>query len=109
MTRKLATACFVIGASLAPIVAYAADVDTDRGHASAFVKDSVITTRIKAKLAAEHLESLTNIRVDTDADGAVWLSGTVGSDDEAQKAIDIARNTDGVKSVTVALRIEPDR
>ena len=108
MTGKLAISCFAIGASLVPIVAYAADVDMDRGHPTAFVKDSVITTKIKAKLTAEHLKSLKNIRVDTDANGAVWLSGTVSSNDEAQKAITIARNTDGVKSVSSTLQVEPD-
>ncbi|HEX8741058.1 MAG TPA: BON domain-containing protein [Casimicrobiaceae bacterium] len=109
MTRKLATACFVIGASLAPIVAHATDVDAERGRPEAYAKDSLITTKIKAKLAAEHLESLKNIRVDTDANGTVWLSGTVGSSDEARKAITIARNTDGVKSVSSKLRVESDR
>ncbi len=109
MTSKLATACFAIAAVLAPMAAYAADTDGDRGHPAAFVKDSVITTKIKAKMAAEHLDSLKNIRVDTDYDGVVWLSGTVNSQDEASRAVTIARNTEGVKSVSSHLRVQPDR
>ncbi len=109
MTHKFATACFVIGAALGPISAHAADSEMDRGHPTAFVKDSVITTKIKAEMAAEHLDSLKNIRVDTDANGVVSLSGTVESPEEANKAVTIARNTEGVKSVSSHLRVEKDR
>lgn len=109
MTRKLATACFVIGSALVPMVAHATDGDMDRGQPSAYVKDSVITAKVKAKLAAEHLDSLKNIRVDTDANGIVWLHGTVNSSAEAQKAVTIARNTEGVKSVSSQLQVEKDR
>ena len=45
-------------------------------HAVVFVKDSAITTKIKTKLAADHITSLERIHVDTDKDGVVWLSGT---------------------------------
>jgi hyperosmotically inducible periplasmic protein len=109
MTRKVATACFVLGASLAPMVAYATDTEMDRGHPVAFVKDSVITTKIKAKLAEEHPESLKNIHVDTDANGEVWLSGTVSSRDEAKQVVTIARNTEGVKAVSSELRVQKGR
>ncbi len=109
MMSKFATACFAIGSILTPIAVYAADADSDRGHPAAFVKDSVITTKIKARMAAEHLDSLKNIRVDTDRDGVVWLSGTVNSEDEASRVLTIARNTEGVKSVSSSLRVQPDR
>ena len=75
MTHKLATACFVIGTLMAPMAAYSADPDTDRSNPEAFVKDSVITTKVKTKLASEHLGSIANVRVDTDKDGVVFLSG----------------------------------
>jgi hyperosmotically inducible protein len=81
----------------------------DRGHPAVFVKDSVITTKIKAKLAAENLESLKHIRVDADTNGIVWLSGTVNSREDANKAVTIARNTEGVKSVSSDLKVQPDR
>ncbi len=42
MRYKLATACFVIGATLAP-VAFAEDKDADRANPATFVKDSAIT------------------------------------------------------------------
>lgn len=109
MTHKFAAACFVIGAALGSLTAQAADSEMDRGHPTAFVKDSVITTKVKARLAAENLESLKNIKVDTDAKGVVSLSGTVNSREEANKALTIARNTEGVKSVSSDLRVQKDR
>jgi len=109
MKFKLATACFVIGSVLAPVAAYAADGDTDRSKPAAFVKDSVITTKIKTKLAAEHPASAKHISVDTDKNGVVWLSGTTDTQAEADKAVEIARNTEGVKSVHAKLTVQKDR
>jgi len=109
MKYKLATTCFVIGSVLAPVAAYAADSDKDRSKPATFVKDSVITTKIKAKLAAEHLGSAKHIKVDTDRDGIVWLSGTANSKEEVNKAVEIARNTEGVKSVKSDLKVKKDR
>jgi hyperosmotically inducible protein len=109
MKYKLATTCFVIGSVLAPVAAYAADSDKDRSKPATFVKDSVITTKIKTKLAAEHLGSAKHISVDTDKDGVVWLSGTANSQAEVDKAVQIARNTEGVKSVKSDLKVQKDR
>jgi hyperosmotically inducible periplasmic protein len=76
MKIKLSLAAFVaMGAMVAPL-AMADDTDMDRSHPKAFVKDSMITTKIKSKLAADHITSLGRIKVDTDKDGVVWLSGT---------------------------------
>ena len=109
MKYKLATTCFVIGSVLAPVAAYAADSDTDRSKPATFVKDSVITTKIKTKLAAEHLGSAKHIRVDTDKDGVVWMSGTANSQEEADKAVALARDTEGVKSVNSHIKVHKDR
>jgi hyperosmotically inducible periplasmic protein len=109
MKYKLATTCFVIGSVLAPVAAYAADSDTDRSKPKTFVKDSVITTKVKTKLASEHLGSAKHIKVDTDNNGVVWLSGTANSQAEVDKAVEIARNTEGVKSVKSDLKVHKDR
>jgi hyperosmotically inducible protein len=75
--KMFAMSCLVAGVLLAPVAAMAMDdQDTDRSHPKAFVKDSAITTKIKTRLAEEHVTSLGRIHVDTDQDGAVWLSGT---------------------------------
>jgi hyperosmotically inducible protein len=109
MNKKLATTLVAIGVLLGPVVAMAAeDSDTDRSHPKAFVKDSAITTAIKTKLAAEHITSLGRIRVDTDADGVVWLHGTARTQDAIDKAISIARETDGVKDVHSRITVRKD-
>jgi hyperosmotically inducible protein len=108
MKLKLATACFVIGTLLAPIAAHAADSDSDRTHPLTFVKDSVITTKIKANLADEKLSSLTHIKVDTDKKGAVVLGGKARTQEQADKAVSIAQATEGVTSVKSHIRIKKD-
>jgi hyperosmotically inducible protein len=106
MKIKLAATCFVIGTLLAPVAAYAADGDSDRTHPMTFVKDSVITTKIKAKLAGKKMSSLAHIKVDTDSKGAVVLSGKVKTQEEADKAVSIARETKGVTSVKSDIQIK---
>lgn len=109
MKIKLATTCFVIGTLLVPIAAHAADdSDSDRAHPMTFVKDSAITTKIKAKLADEKMSSLVKIKVDTDRKGAVVLSGKVRTQEEADKAVSIARGTEGVTSVKSKIKIKKD-
>ena len=72
-----------------------------------FVKDSAITTKVKTKLAAKHLSTLTKIKVDTDENGVVWLSGKAPTADARDLAVQIAKNTDGVNSVHNDIAIEP--
>jgi hyperosmotically inducible protein len=102
-SAALAAACLLAGTAV-----YAQDADVDRSHPKAFVKDSAITTKIKSKLAADHLSSLAKIRVDTDADGVVYLSGTAHSKDQIERAVDIARNTDGVRGVHNGIVVKAD-
>src|SRR5664279_972233 len=109
MSRKLATSLFVIGSVLAPITVFAADSDADRSQPGNYVKDSVITTKIKAKLAEEHLGSMNHIKVDTDKSGMVWMSGTANTQEEVNQAVAIAKNTEGVKSVNSDLKVQKDK
>ena len=109
MRYALATSCFLIGAALAPVAAYAADGDKDRANPAIFVKDSVITTKIKTKLAADHPGSMKHIKVDTDQNGIVWMTGTANTQDEVNQAVTIARNTEGVKMVKSDLKVQKDR
>ena len=109
MSKKIAITCLITTALVLPIIGYAAeDRDADRSHAKAFVKDSAITAKIKTKLAAEHPGSLARVHVDTDADGIVWLSGHVRSQEQREKAVAIARDTEGVKEVKDHLHIKKD-
>jgi len=99
MNTKLTTRAMLIGALLLPVAGHAADSDSDRSSPKAFVKDSVITTKIKAKLAAEKISTTVHIKVDTDNKGVVTLSGKAKSQEEADKAASIARDVEGVVAV----------
>ena len=73
-----------------------------------FVKDSAITTQIKAKLlAAKEIDSL-HIKVDTDSNGIVVLNGAVKSAAEKERVHDIAHAVEGVRKVVNKLSIDPD-
>jgi len=109
MNTKLVTTCFLAGALMLPIAGYTADGDTDRSSPKAFVKDSVITTKIKAELAGEKLSSLVRIKVDTDNKGMVTLSGTAASQNAVDKAVSIARAVKGVTSVQNDIQIKADK
>ena len=110
MKFRLATMCFVLGAAVAPVAFAAdpprADSDTDRNKPATFVKDSAITTKIKTKLAAESPATMAMIHVDTDKDGVVWMSGTAKTQQDVDKAVSIAKNTEGVKSVKNDVKVQ---
>src|SRR5579864_497375 len=108
MKTKLVISCLICGMLLGSAVAMAQDSDTDRSHPKHFVKDSAITTKIKTKLAAEHITSLGRIHVDTDKDGVVWLSGSARSQEAADKAVSIARDTEHVKAVHNDIKVKKD-
>jgi osmotically-inducible protein OsmY len=50
---------------------------------------------------------LTRIKVDTDANGVVYLSGRAPTQDAIDMATMIAKDTDGVKSVHNDVAIQP--
>ncbi len=92
MKTLILSAMLVMCAASAAV--YAADET-----AGTYVKNSVITTKVKAQLAAKHVSTLTDIKVDTDANGAVWLSGKAPTKDARDLAVEITKHTDGVTSV----------
>ena len=106
MNTKLAASFVVVDALMLPIVGFGDDADSDRSSPKAYVKDSVITTKIKAELAEEKLSSLVHISVDTDNKGMVTLSGTAASQNAADKAVSIARAVKGVTDVQSNIRIK---
>lgn len=108
MKLTIATAALAAAGLLAGAAIYAQDADVDRSHPKAFVKDSAITTKIKSKLAADHITSLGRIRVDTDADGMVYLSGSAHTKEAVNRAVEIARDTEGVRGVHSALVVKAD-
>src|SRR5262245_54742180 len=70
------------------------------------VGEAAITTKIKAKMALDDSVKSRTIDVTTNGD-TVTLSGTVRSQAERNRALTIARETDGVKRVVDRLVVNP--
>ncbi len=70
-----------------------------------YVDDSTITTKVKAKLFEDPATSGWKISVIT-KDGVVQLAGFVKSEQEKQRAEELARSVAGVKSVKNDLLIK---
>jgi hyperosmotically inducible protein len=71
---------------------------TGRQSAGEAVDDTAITAKVKSNLLADSVVSGSVIDVDTTA-GAVSLNGIVRSEQERQRAIQLAQGTQGVRVV----------
>ena len=63
-----------------------------------YIDDALITTKVKAALAADPDVKATEVKVET-FKGMVQLSGFVSSRESVQKAIDLSRGVAGVRGV----------
>jgi hyperosmotically inducible protein len=70
------------------------------------IDDATITTRVKTALLNDPTVGGLAIDVDTNT-GIVTLSGNVKSQAEADKAVQLARKTGGVKDVKSTLQVRP--
>jgi hyperosmotically inducible protein len=69
------------------------------------VTDSGITISVKSRLLDD--PQVKGLRIDVDTrDGVVFLTGTVGTDEEKQKAIQLAKDTKGVRDVQANLTLQ---
>lgn len=89
-------------AATSGIAEQAKDAARDAGN---IISDASITTAVKTKMLADTVVSGLKIDVDT-KDGVVSLIGNVESASEKRRAIEIARETDGVKTVKDELKIK---
>ena len=71
-----------------------------------FFGDAAITTRVKTAIYNEPALKVMNISVSTE-ENVVYLSGTVKSRAERAKAIQVARQVEGVKAVKSELAVKP--
>ena len=69
------------------------------------VDDSTITASVKTKLAADKLATLTRVDVDT-TNQVVSLNGIVETQQQKQRAEELARQVSGVKAVKNNLQIQ---
>jgi osmotically-inducible protein OsmY len=94
--RNLFIRCFVLMMLIAGFVACAST--SKQEGAGEYIDDSVITTKVKSQIAADDFLKSFQISVET-YKGIVQLSGFVGTQMAVNKAGEIARGVQGVKSV----------
>jgi hyperosmotically inducible protein len=80
-------------------------VATGAAAAQHALSNAALTGKIKAKMALDDTIKASAIDVDT-ANGVVTLTGTVGSQAQRTRAVQLARETDGVTSVVDRLTIK---
>ena len=69
------------------------------------MSDTMITTKVKAEMAADPLVKAMDVHVETQK-GIVMLSGFVPSKAEADKAVELARKVEGVQEVKSSIQIK---
>lgn len=86
----------MVGALALPTVSFAAG---EMDKAKTEMKDSWITTKIKAEFVKDKTVKATKIKVETEDKGVVTLGGTAKSQAEIDRAVSIAKNVKGVTDV----------
>ena len=104
MFQRLAAAAIV--ASLTVLGATGCAVTRHQETVGAYVDDSAITTKVKAKFADDPTVSAMAIKVDT-MKGVVQLSGFAKSNEERMVAERLARGTNGVQGVRNDIIVRP--
>ncbi len=79
-------------------------VERTAANAGRVVDDSVITGKVKAALVADPTTKAHQIEVET-FQGRVQLSGFVETSEARNRAVEIARNVDGVKDVRNSMQL----
>jgi BON domain-containing protein len=101
--RALLISVVGISALSIPILSHAGTSDV---NAVAFThEDGGIVSAVKTRLAALHLDSVTDLKVVADAHGRVLLTGTAATQEAADRAIEAARNADGVEFVKADIMV----
>jgi len=87
----------IFAAFMVALLVGCAPTSTSEGTGE-YVDDTLITSKVKAALAADPSVKATEVNVET-FKGTVQLSGFVESRESAQKAVQLARGVKGVKEV----------
>ena len=105
MNSKLLATLVIMALSM-PALSFAQEKKTMTEKVKENVKDSVITTKIKAEYAKDKEVSALKIHVETDDKGVVTLSGNAKSKAEMNKAVAIAKKTEGVAKVINHIKVQ---
>jgi hyperosmotically inducible protein len=94
----------LLGAVVALMLVAGSPFPADAGAA----EDTMITTKVKTKLTTDRVKNLVSVNVDT-KDGVVHLKGTVPNEQAKADAERLAKDTDGVVSVTNDIKVSPPK
>lgn len=101
LTKTLSAAFLAI--ALASVVG-CASTSQNQGTGE-YIDDAVITTKVKAALFDDPVTKAYEIKVET-YNRVVQLSGFVSSQNEANRAVEVARGVNGVTSVKNDMRLK---
>ena len=109
---RLLAACFLAaGVAAAPFAASAQAVPEDRSSpvARETLPGPAITLEVQAQLAKDAFVVAKDIKVETDNNGVVLLTGTARNQQEYDRASLIARSVRGVVSVDNRIQLATER
>jgi len=112
MKRRITTSTLILLAAL-PLASIAAESTPASSSANPpatekageYVDDATITAKIKAAFVKDKEVAASGVKVET-VKGVVQLSGTAKSDAEIERAVQLANNVRGVKSVRNDIRVK---
>ena len=106
-TKQLKVKTMLVVFSVACAFAFSACASDPHGRTmGTTVDDAVITSSVKSSLIADDLVDAFEIEVDTYRN-TVMLSGFVETQNQIERAVEIAKKTEGVEKVVNKLAIKP--
>lgn len=106
VATKAETAVKGLGTSIENSVDKAgSEIDKSMKKVDGFMDDSTITAKVKSALLDDKAIQSSDISVKTNS-GAVTLRGFVGSEAQRAQAMDVAKQVEGVKSVSNKLQVQ---
>lgn len=112
MSKLFAKTLIAAGVALSTIgLVHAADQQRDPNReqprpVGQYLDDSAITAKVKAKHAEDKMVSAMRVNVET-REGVVILSGEGRTENEIKRAETLAKQVDGVKSVSNMIELKP--
>lgn len=99
--KSIIKSLVLISALSLPIATFAAEGDS----AGTKVSDSIVTAKVKTEFAKDKLVKAMDIKVETDSNGMVELSGNAKTKAEAEQAVKLAKSVKGVTGVKDDIKI----
>ena len=102
--NRLNTAAVLLAALMGSTAMVGCSSTPTQQSAGQAVDDGVVTAKVKAALVADPVTKAHQINVET-FKGTVQLSGFVETDEARSRALQLARDVDGVKRVKDAMEV----